>query len=207
MILEFFFFVGVALLGITGCAAGRPTEPDQAQAAVVEAWQAPQHIVWEIDWPAAPVGGPLTVESWRAGDRYRFEILESTAPDLIGQTLVFNGKRAWRYNRFESVSPESTAAARLSPVTDAVAVIEQFVAKTPHAATRQPDSLLDAGPVQKIALNFDNDNSLTAWIDEETGLPIRLQFLENGRQAILQARDFEPLPDPPSGLFEVAWRE
>jgi hypothetical protein len=67
--------------------------------------------------------------------------------------------------------------------------------------------LVNFGPAQKIVLRFDNDDSLTVWIDEETGLPVRLQFLVDGRQATLEARHFEPLADPLSGLFAVERRE
>jgi hypothetical protein len=79
----------------------QPVSPATAQAALVEAWAADQHTVWEIDWPDAPVGGPLTVETWRAGSGYRYEILESTAPALVGEILIFDGQTAWQYNRFD----------------------------------------------------------------------------------------------------------
>ena len=101
----------------TGCTVERPIQPDQAQAIAAATWQTGQHITWELDWPATPVGGPLTVETWRMDVNYRFEVLEAVAPALIGETLVFDGHTAWQYNRFAAKPPVMLASPRLSPVT------------------------------------------------------------------------------------------
>lgn len=189
------------LVAVAGCTPGTPADPHQARQAVTTAWQTGQHTVWEIDWPASPVGGPVTVETWRAGNRYRLEILESTAPALVGQTLVFNGSRGWRFNRLEPQPAVVTDVPALSPVTDALETIAGLLRRLPTAASREQTATLEHGPAQKIGLTFDNGDSLIFWLDQSTGLPVRIRFTVKGGQATLQARRFEPLPHPPDALF------
>ncbi len=191
------------MLILNACVSEQPLEFEAAQAVIKSAWQAKQHIVWEIEWPAAPIGGPLTVETWRAGKSYRFEILESATPTLVGQTLIFDGQRAWRYNRFEAELPLKPSSATLSPVTDAFAIIDRLIVTPPATATRPEKVQLNHGPAHKIRLTFENNDSLTFWLDQETGLAVHILFSVRGKHVIiLQARSFEPLPNPPQGLFE-----
>ncbi|GAB4408084.1 MAG: hypothetical protein Fur0044_01250 [Anaerolineae bacterium] len=187
---------------LSACTAPQPIGVETAQAALLTAWQADQYIVWEIDWPAAPVGGPLTVATWRAGPRYRLEILEAVAPDLVGQTLIFDGVTAWGYQRFDSppVVPQPVEA-HLSPVTDAFAIVTRLLDATPISATQEATQV-GREPAQKITLTFSAGDSLTLWRDEATGLPVRLNFVAGRQQATLRARSFEPLSNPPQGLFE-----
>jgi hypothetical protein len=191
-------------LGLIGCAAEQPVDLNIARQNLIDAWQADRHIVWEIDWPAAPVGGALTVETWRAGDRYRFEVLESTAPALVGQTLIFDGQTAWRYDRFEPEPPMMPSSPVLSPVSDAFATVDRLITTPPTAATRQESSTLNHGPAQKIRLIFENGDSLAMWLDPENGLPVRIHFSVGSSQANLQARSFEPLSSVPKELFTPA---
>jgi outer membrane lipoprotein-sorting protein len=194
-------FLFLLALSLSACATAEPVSVSTAQTTLVSTWHADGHIVWEIEWLAAPVGGPLTVEMWRAGPRYRFEILEATAPDLIGQTLIFDGQRAWRYNRFDvSRNFSQSGEAQLSPVTDALMMINRLEAATPETATQEPVHLWP-GPAQKITLTLPGGETLTLWRDEATGLPVRLEFVAGGQTATLRARSFEPLPDPAEGLF------
>lgn len=189
------------VFGIGACASGQPTKPEIARAIVADTWQTNRHIVWEIEWPDAPIGGPLTVETWRANERYRFEILESTAPALVGETLVFDGQQAWRYNRFATELPAKPSSPRLSPVSDAFAFIDRLIATLPETAT-QESVQLDHGPAQKITLTFDDGDWLILWRDDKTKLPARIHFSVGGKQASLNARSVEPLTNPPDGLFE-----
>ncbi len=177
--------------------------PPAAQSRLTGAWQTDRHTVWEIDWPDAPVGGPVTVETWQAGARYRYEILESTAPALVGQVLVFDGHRAWRYDRFQTqpALPQSASPPLLSPVTDAFAVIDRLLITSPASAVQQQTTILDYGPVQKIELTFEQGDTLTFWLEPENGFPVRIIFLANGSRAELHARQVEPLVDPPAKLF------
>jgi outer membrane lipoprotein-sorting protein len=198
------------LLGIqlSGCAATRTLDPLAAQADFIRAWQADQHVVWEIDWPAAPVGGPVTVETWRAGGRYRFEILEAAAPALVGETLVFDGLDGWSYNRFAPALPLKSLPPSLAPVTDAFNLISEFSAIRPEKASQRPVRL-DHGPARQITLTLTpgsagGQRSLTWWRDDETGLPARIHFTFGEQEAVLQARSVELLPDPPAGLFSPA---
>ena len=193
-------FISLLAFATSACTAPGPISTKAAQAALTKVWQIDQHIVWEIEWPAAPVGGSLTVETWRAGQRYRFEILESTAPDLVGQTLIFDGQTAWRTNRFESEPPPSPSPPLLSPVSDAFAMINKLSAASPETAAQEVVQL-PTGPAQKITVTFDTGNSLTLWRDEATGLPMRVFFGMGEQKATLRARSFEPLLNPPEGLF------
>jgi hypothetical protein len=173
---------------------------NQAQTIVATAWRADQHIVWELDWPAAPVGGSLTVETWRVGERFRFEILESAAPALVGETLVFDGQTAWQSNRFDSEPPVRLDSPRLSPVTDAFAVIDRLIATPPQTATLEIGQT-GHGPAQKISLAFANGDRLIFWGDETTQVPVRVIFEVGGKETALKARSFEAMVDPPRALF------
>lgn len=167
---------------------------------VAEAWQTNQHVVWVLDWSAAPVGGPVTVETWRAGGFYRYEILEAVASALIGETLVFNGQTAWQYNRFDPDSPVVLDSPRLSPISDAFAVIDRFITTPPQSATQETTQTIH-GPAQKINLIYANSDQLTMWRDNKTQLPVKVVFSVNGQQATLNARDFESLVNPSARLF------
>ena len=203
MFTRILIFTHVIGLGLMACAAAeQPMNPDLAQAIVANAWQADQHIVWELDWPAAPVGGPLTVEIWQAGNHYRFEILEAVAPALIGETLVFDGQTAWQFNRFSDEPPLSLNVPYLSPVMEAMIVIGRLINTPPQTATQELVQTIH-GPAQKVTSNFANSEQLTLWRDDKTGLPVRVMFLVGGKAARLEARSFEVLVDPPRALFEL----
>lgn len=167
---------------------------------LADAWQADRHTVWDITWPAAPIGGPLTVEVWRKENRYRFEILEAAAPALIGQTLVFDGRHAWRYNRLEPPQQLTPVAPALSPVTDAFAIINRLIASPPQTATQEAVHI-NYNATQKITATFGPNSELSLWKDDKTGLPLRITFSVDGQQATLKARRAEPLPNPPPELF------
>jgi hypothetical protein len=190
------------LVVLSACISTRSMPPEAARQTIKQAWDADRHIIWEIDWPAAPLAGAVTVEIWRLGPRYRYEILESAAPALVGQTLVFDGQHAWRYNRLEPLSTLEPVPAVLSPVTDAFGLADNFLARSPVRATREEFVQLKHGPAQKIELRMENDDRLTVWLDQATGLPARLTISVEGEPVTLQARTLEPLIDPPPALFE-----
>jgi len=202
MVAKIFILVQLGLVGVVGCAAWQPLEVQAARTAVTGAWQADRHTVWELDWPNAPAGGPVTVETWQAGGRYRFEILESAAPALAGEVLVFDGQQGWRYNRFDVQPPRPAVPPQLSPITEALARIDRLLTLPPVSARQQETSTLDHGPVQKIELALANGEALSFWLDVETGLPVRVIFTVEGSRGELKARQVAALPDPPAGLFE-----
>jgi hypothetical protein len=191
----------IILVLLTSCAAAQPLPVDQAQTRVRHSWQTGQHVVWVVDWPAAPVGGPVTVETWRAGDSFRYEILESVAPALIGEMIVFNGQIGWQANRFDPGPPLEIDSPRLSPLSDAFAMIDRLVTALPQSASQEAGQTIH-GPAQKISLSYAAGQQLTFWLDNKTQLPVRIQFVAAGTEATLNARDFEPLSDPPRALFE-----
>lgn len=195
-------FYSILILFLAACATPQPLSPKAAQAIVEAAWQADQHAVWVIDWPSAPLGGPFTVEVWRSGDRYRFEILETTASPLIGETLIVAGETAWRYNRFDPPAHFLPTSPVLSPVTDLLALVDQLL-KTPAIAAEQETVQIDYSLARKIRLTFEDGNSLVLGQEMAAGLPVRLVLWVRGQQITLEARDTAPLPQPPPGLFEV----
>jgi len=169
---------------------------------VFDTWQTDQHGVWVLDWPAAPVGGPVTVEMWRAGNVFRYEILEAVAPALIGETLVFNGQTAWQFNQFDSVPPLVLDSPRLSPVSDVFVVIDRLITTSPQSATQEAAQTIH-GPAQKISMRYDHGDQLIVWRDDKTQLPVRVFFSVDGQHATLTARDIEPLVDPSERLFTM----
>jgi outer membrane lipoprotein-sorting protein len=200
-------FIHLLTFSLCACASPQPVSPATTQTALLEAWAADQHTVWEIDWPDAPVGGPLTVETWRVGSWYRYEILESTAPALVGEILVFDGQTAWQYNRFDDSLLSSHKQGKeaselaLSPVSDAFAVINRLLT-TPAQTAGQEAVTFNHHSTQKITLTFDHGDQLALWRDETTNLPVRITFAAGGQEATLKARSFERLTNPPAGLFK-----
>lgn len=201
MVKKILILTNLLAIILVSCVSAEVVAPGLAREEIGRAWGRDQQAVWELDWPAAPGGGPLTAAVWRAGEQYRYEILESAAPALVGQTLIFDGQIGWRYSRFEANGPEAAASPRLSPLTDAFQIIDRLLNSTPTTATRQADTILEYGSTEKITLAFDQGDKLTVWIDQETALPVRLTFQTGGHRATLNARRIEPLRDPPEGLF------
>ncbi len=190
---------------MVACATVQPIDTGAAQQKINTARHQNQHTVWEIDWPNNPAGGLITAETWQAAGRYRYEILESTAPALIGETLVFDGQTAWQYNRLDPPEAFAPAPETLSPVTDAFLIIARLLAREAVSATQQP-VYVNSIPVTQITLTFKNGDSLNLWQDEKTGLPVQVEFAAGDQQGKLKARSFEPLLNPPPELFGVgAW--
>jgi hypothetical protein len=199
---KFFVLVSVLIAGLAACSTPQAIDPQPARAGLARAWQTDRHAVWEIDWPAAPTGGPVTAETWQAANRYRYEILESTAPELVGQMLIFDGRQAWRDDRFDLEPAQPLSPPHLSPATEAFAMIDRLLARSPTGATSQETSILNYRQVQKIELTYINGDRLVFWLEPEQKLPVRILFSVDGDQARLDARHIELLPDPPPGLFE-----
>jgi len=146
-------FLLVVESALVGCSTSTAVSTETAQRRVQSAWQASYHTIWEIDWPNAPISGPATIEVWQMGDRYRYEILETPAPSLLGETLVSDGTQTWRYNRLApSASPESATPA-LAPITDAVMIISNLLSRHPTEATAQADSV-NLIPATKILMLY-----------------------------------------------------
>jgi hypothetical protein len=192
-------FLGVLL---PACAPARPVEAPPAQAQLLAAWQASHHSVWELAWPAAPAGGPLTVETWQADGRYRHEILEAAAPALLGATLVFDGRAAYRYNRLNPPAKFTPVEPGLSPVSDALARLSERLEQPATRATQQP-AQLNGRPAQLITLTFADDVTLAAWLDTASGLITQIELTGGGQQLRLTTRFTEPLPQPAPELFSV----
>ena len=200
-ILNFIFACILSILPV-GCTAARPVALDAVQTQIIAAWQADQHAVWEIDWPAAPGGGPLTVEVWQAEPRYRYEILEATVPDLVGETLVFDGANAFQYNRFAPPDEFSAVEPQLSPVSDAFAIVTTLLTRQPTGATEAP-ARVNNRTTNKIVLSFADNVILTVWLEETSGLLSQVEFSTGSQRGLLRARSIEPLSKPAPELFQI----
>lgn len=200
MRLRIFLLFWFLVLALPACHPAPSIPPAVALRSVIVAWQIDQHLVWEIEWPAIPSGGPLVIETWRIGDRYRFEILEATAPALIGETLVYDGQTAWRYNRFDSTQATIAETPWLAPASEVFALVEQTLTHAPQTAT-QTTVELSHGPAQQVTIGFETGEALQVWIDQATGLPVRLRLSTGTAEVKLEAREFEPLTNPSPALF------
>ena len=190
------------LLALGACATSRPLAPTAAQQRLADAWHADHHAVWELNWSAVPLGGPVTVETWQAGPRYRYEILEAPAPTLVGQSLVFDGQTAWRYNRLEPPAVFEPASPALAPVTELFAQIERLLA-TPAESAAQNGAHIDGRAALQTRLVFASGDTLVMWQATDTGLPLKVELQTGAQTASLRARTVEPLPNPPPELFSV----
>lgn len=195
-------FAFMVVLWITGCNAGEPLPPAEAQEILRNLWHTDRRQIWEIDWPALPVGGPLVVETWRLGARYRYEILEATAPALVGETLVYDGRSAWPYNRFDLPPTFETGLPYLAPVTETFTQIERLLA-APAVEARQSPARINFQPTRLITLTYSNGDTLSVWWNETVALPVKVVFEVEGQMGELLAREVEPLGDAPVALFKV----
>lgn len=196
-----FYLIALGLI-LTACNAAQPVAPEQALATTRTAWNASRHTVWDIDWPNAPLAGEVTVEEWRAGSRLRLEILETNAPDLLGQTLVINGNQAWRFNRLDLPASESPTTPVLSPVTDAFAQIERLLAQSPASATSR-QVVVNTVAATEIELRLAAGETLRVAVAQTTGLPVFVEFTAGSQHGRLRARSALPLEHPPAALFAV----
>jgi outer membrane lipoprotein-sorting protein len=196
----FLIVIGFAL---AACAPASPIAPKAAQQQLQQAWQSDQHAILEIEWPNAPIHGPVSVEVWQAGDRYRYEILETPAPALLGETLVSDGNQTWRYNRLASSPPPRSTVPTLAPITDVRMLVSNLLSRQPIEATIQSDSV-NLLPTKKILMLYPTGDSLAMWLDEQAaGLPRRVEFSVGQQHGQLTARLLEPLTNPPPVLFTV----
>lgn len=167
------------------------------------AWGRDQHAVWEVDWPAAPLPGPVVVEAWRSGPRRRYEVLEAAAPALIGETLVSDGQTAWLFNRFDTdLEAVEAADARFSPLDDALALVTGQLGREVGSVTPLGRATLPSGPARGWRLAFDGGATLDLWLLEQEGLVGEVRLAGPQASFRLTARQVEPLHDPPAGLFE-----
>ena len=204
MVFRISTFALILVWSLAACSGEQALDVGLAQRTICQTWQADHHIVWKIEWPTAPIGGSLTAETWQSDARYRYEILEASAPALIGAILISDGQQAWQYNRFEPEGPPpETDQPWLSPVSDAFATIEDLLAKNVARATVRPVEL-PQGPTQAITLYYGTGDWLTLWRDDQTGLPARISFGIGETEVELTARHFEPLIEPPEALFRPA---
>ncbi len=146
----------------------------------------------------------MTVASWQAEQRYRYEILESTAPALIGETAVFDGQRLFTFNRL-TISPHHPLQPNrqvngLSPMFEVVSLIENGLADPAVVAT-ETQTRLNGAVTQRLTLRYVDGGELTMWIAPETGTLKQVVVRMGTRTITLTARQSDPLPNPSLDLF------
>ncbi len=199
--LKILLILALILVVLSTACQPSPANPTAAQKEMEHTWQTAHHIVWEIEWTAMPIGGMVVAEVWRTDTQHRFEILESPAPALVGEMLIFDGQQAWQYNRFKADTPTPINHPWLSPISDAYIIIDQLLTQAAQDGT-QADASLSQGAATLTTLNFPNGEILSIWQDQETGLPARVHFKIGENEATLNARSIESLVNPPEGLFK-----
>lgn len=191
----------------TGGCAGPGSDvvsPEVVLAELRAAWQRDQHAVWEMEWPGAPLAGPMAVEVWLSGPRRRFEMLESGAPALVGETLVSDGRTAWLFNRFaDGVTEVGAEEARFSPLSDALLIISAHLAREPRSVRALGEASLPTGPAHRWRLIYPEGTTLDLWLEDETGLISAMKLAGPGGDFSLTARLIEPLDEVPEGLFRI----
>jgi len=196
---QIFALLWVVTCALQGCFSINSIEHVAAQQKLRAAWQANQHAIWQIEGAQLPVGGPMVVEVWQVGRQYRWEILESSAIQLVGETLIFNGHEAWRYNRFEATPAQfKTTSSTLMPITAVFALVTTYLIQPPIAATDQTTWLL-RNESETITLIFADETQLI--MELATGLPKFIKLVRGGKTMMLKARQMDLLARPMKGLF------
>jgi len=190
---------------LTACASpAAAPNPNALQAELRAAWGQAQHGQWSLQWAQSPLPGPIIFEAWltEAGGRQRFEILEADAPGWVGLVYINDGVTATWFNRLEDAPSGRGPAADLpfAPVSHAWGRVGSLLAGQPQSA-RTGRSRGD--PVQKISLVYPGGETLTAWLNTQTGFVVRVEITGPAIGLTLAARLVEPLPAPPPDLFRL----
>jgi hypothetical protein len=172
----------VTILAVAAGCGGEPPLPQGHEliTRARQAWAGDWHAVWQVEWSGAPVRGPLTAEVWHAADgRLRIETLEAPVPALSSLILVDDGETSWLLSRLHQSDWVSGLdnQVRIPLANDALDAVDWLLLKIPNAAldvsAREP---LESGPAIRLEVVLSDDDRATLWIDEETGLPSRVEL-------------------------------
>jgi hypothetical protein len=142
-----------------------------------------------------------------ADGRLRIETLEAPLPTLSGLVLVQNGKASSLYtmwdNQVEAGQPGQPL--RIPLISDALDTVDWFFDQVEGAtlvvAGRER---LESGPATRLKITLSNGDRAALWINEETGLPARLQIRSvTWGEATFTARALSRLEEPHPGLFAI----
>ncbi len=190
---------------LTACASPAVApNPNTLQAELSAAWRQAQRGQWSLQWAQSPLPGPLVFEAWltAAARQQRFEILEADAPGWVGLVYINDGTTAIWFNRLEDTPPARGPAAGLpfAPVSHAWALVDGLLSGQPQSAQTGRSR---GDPVQKISLTYSGGQTLTAWLNTQTGFVVRLEVTGPDIGLTLAARSVEPLTAPMPGLFRI----
>ena len=198
----------VCLIVAAGC--GHSSLPAGADlvARSRQAWHGDWHGVWQVEWSGAPVRGPLVAEVWHTADgRLRVETLEAPVPALSGLVLVQNGKANSLYSTRDSQveAGQPGKPLRIPLISDALDTVDWLFDRLEGAtlvvAGRER---LESGPATRLKITLSNGDQAALWINDETGLPARLQIRSATQgEATFTARALSRLEGPHPGLFDT----
>ncbi len=198
----------VFLIVAAGCGYSSLPAGADLMARSRQAWQGDWHGVWQIEWSGAPVRGPLVAEVWHMADgRLRIETLEVPVPTLSGLVLVQNGKANSLYSmRDNQVEPGPPGRPlRIPLISDALDTMDWLFDRLEGATlVVAGHERLESGPATHLKITLSNGDRAVLWINDETGLPARLQMNSaTWGEAIFSARALNRLEGPHPGLFDI----
>lgn len=168
---------------------------------IPQAWAQGWHGVWELQWSAMPVPGPVVFEGWVTENRarQRYEILEADVPSLVGLAYVNDGSAAIIFNRLEETVPPERGGGDMpfSPVTDALAKVDRTLAQLPAVA-----QIRRAGTLSRVDFSPAPGEAASVWVDETCGCVIRVTVHTSDSDFVLAARSMTKLDVPQPHLFE-----
>jgi outer membrane lipoprotein-sorting protein len=196
----------VVLVSFAAC-SGRASLPDAEDLLVRTqgAWAGDWHAVWQIEWDGAPLREPLVAEVWHAEDgQLRIETLEASSPALNGMILVDDGQMSWLYKvRQDQLEVWPGGEARIPLASDALDVVDWMLLSLENAGVDVSGrDLLESGLATRLDIILTSGDRLALWVDEETGMPARLELRASpwGR-ASLVARSVSSSDRLHPGLF------
>jgi outer membrane lipoprotein-sorting protein len=200
-----FIILAAVAAGCTGCNAAPPSDGASLVAQAQQAWAGDWHAVWQIEWSGAPVRGPLVAEIWHTGHgRLRIETLEAPTAALSGLTLVDDGATSWLYDlRQNRAEAKLAGQTRIPLASDALDATGWLLNEAGRATTRTAGrDMLESGPANRVAVDWDNGDRATLWVHTQSGLPARVELHSAvWGEATFTTRSIDPSPGKPAELF------
>ncbi len=184
----------IILLTLPACATAPSLDLERTQDKLLAAWHSDRHGVWDLKWSNAPIAESIIFEAWQVGEKRRYEILEATAPDLVGLVYINDGYLAQHYNRLKEGPQTTLPAAQLpfSPISHAFDLVTEQLSRSPQSIeqVRVPQT---NDPLEIYRLHYPSDQTLTLWLDSVQNQIIKLQLDQAHHTLTLTARSLTTL--------------
>jgi outer membrane lipoprotein-sorting protein len=170
-------FLSLFVLLTTACTGMTSVDATGELERARRAWAGNWHAVWQIEWHDAPLRGPVVAEIWHSADgRLRVETLEAPVAALNGLIRADDGIQTWLYDARQRQTLYGTRAQlRIPLVDDLLDAMEWTLVQQFHArVTAANDWAIESGAAVALELTTDTGESVTLWVNRETGLPAAL---------------------------------